>query len=119
VPKHSFRALMMAVCFVAVAFSSAQALDRRLRIQNSTDYYVFAMYVSNVGDENWGPDQLRDGLILPRHYMWWNIDDGSGYCRFDFKFVMSSSRSGSNPWYTYKTNYNVCPPVTPQVGQSE
>jgi hypothetical protein len=63
---------------------------------------VMEMNVSNVGTNNWGPDQLGDGLIHFGYYSDWNIDDGSGSCRFDFRFRLED---GS---YRYKYNYDVC-----------
>lgn len=96
-------ALLGASVPVSVSARTNDGLNRHMRIDNQTDDTVLEMHVSNVGSSDWGPDQLGDdGMIHAHRYMDWNIDDSSGYCRFDFEFVMAN---GPNK---YAYNINVC-----------
>lgn len=93
---------VVAAIALLAQISSASALDRRIIIDNQTDVDVLEMNVSNVGARSWGPDQLGDGVLRAHRYTVWNIDDRSGYCRFDFRFLMADGG------VKYKYDMNVC-----------
>ncbi|MDQ5955291.1 MAG: hypothetical protein QG621_294 [Patescibacteria group bacterium] len=101
--KKLLVAALLCASVVLTPMSDALSLDRKVWIYNQSSYDVYEMYVSNVGKDKWGPDQFGPSGILHRNYRTlWNIDDGSGYCRFDFKFVLSDGSA------RYKRDYNVC-----------
>lgn len=99
---HMTKFSVVAAIALLAQISSASALDRRIIIDNQTDVDVLEMNVSNVGARSWGVDQLGDGVLRAHRYTIWNIDDRSGYCRFDFRFIMA------NGAVRYKYNMNVC-----------
>ena len=83
--------------------SPASALDRRILLRNNTDEAVIEFYASNVGSDDWEEDILGPDRFLPSgNAVIINIDDGTGYCRFDFKTVFSD---GSN---VIRRDVNVC-----------
>lgn len=94
------------LALLSVASTSANAYDtqnRRIRINNYSSLPVYHLYISNAGSRRWNSDQLgASESIGSNRSQIWNVDDGSGYCRFDFKFVMSDGST------RYKYNYNVC-----------
>lgn len=71
----------------------AHAENREVRIINETGAALVEFYASNAGTSNWeedmlGWDRLRSGGSFVA-----DIDDGSGYCRFDFKAVFDDGRT--------------------------
>lgn len=96
-------ASLFALALALLTFTvPASAYDRKIKIVNYTDRTVMSMNVSNVGSTKWGPDQFEDDVLEPHTYWWWDINDGTGYCTFDFRFRM---RGGD---YKYLYNFNVC-----------
>jgi hypothetical protein len=94
--------LVVAGLLFAGMAQSASAANRVLRIHNRSGEIIENMYVSNAGTTVWGPDQLGNDTLEANSYVDWNIDDGSGYCRFDFKFVLKDGTVET------KYRYNVC-----------
>jgi hypothetical protein len=67
--------------------SAASAEDRRVRIINETSHTIVRFYASNVGRNSWEEDILGRSVLRPGESVVVNVDDGSGYCLFDFKAV--------------------------------
>ena len=80
-------ALAVAGALVALSISSAAALDRRVQINNNTGYDIVQFYASNKGTNDWQEDILGRGILPAGESVIINIDDGSGYCKFDFLAV--------------------------------
>ncbi|WP_375451921.1 hypothetical protein [uncultured Devosia sp.] len=80
-------AIAVAGAMVALNMSSAAALDRRVRINNNTDYDIVQFYASNKGTDSWEEDILGEDILPAGNSVLINIDDGSGYCKFDFLAV--------------------------------
>jgi hypothetical protein len=97
---------LMIVCLMLGALAARAQSDREnrtVKIVNETSKPIYHLYVSNVDEENWGPDQL--GVfesIDSNHYELFNMDDGTGHCLFDIKAVLSD---GS---YAVHRSFNVC-----------
>ncbi len=81
---------------------SNDGLDRSLRIRNSSSQDMVEFYASNKGTGNWEEDILGLDVLRAGRSMTVNIDDGSGYCRYDFKAVFSDG-SVKTDW-----GVNVC-----------
>jgi FlaG/FlaF family flagellin (archaellin) len=77
----------LALAFALAGVVNASALDRRVQINNQSSYDIYEFYASNTGEENWQEDILGDGVLLSGESVLINIDDGSGYCKYDFKAV--------------------------------
>lgn len=73
--------------------ASAPAEDRRIKIINETSFTIVRFYGSNEGAETWQEDVLGKSVIKPGGSVTVNFDDGSGYCKFDFKVVFSDGDS--------------------------
>ncbi|HEX3481257.1 MAG TPA: hypothetical protein VHT91_39865 [Kofleriaceae bacterium] len=74
-----------------------------MEIINHASLPIYHLYISNVDADMWGPDQLGwDQTIAPGRYRVFNVDDGTGHCRYDFKAVLSDGR------YAITHNVNVC-----------
>ena len=97
-----FLALSVSLALPVAAADSRDNLNRHLTIRNRSGQTVMEMHVTNVGNTRWGRDELGDDVILDGDNDEWNIDDGSGYCRYDFKFVLEDGTA------RFKYNYNVC-----------
>jgi hypothetical protein len=97
--------LLIGLAFAAVAslgVSSANALDRRVNIINETSSVIVEFYASSVGVREWeedilGPDILESGASVVV-----NIDDGTGYCKYDFMAVFDDGEE------VIKGDVNVC-----------
>ena len=59
-------------------------------------------YASNVGRSVWEGNILRGYRLRPDTHVLINLDDSSGYCRFDFKTVFADGTS------IVRNNMNVC-----------
>ena len=78
---------------VVVMSPVVHAENREVRIINETDRTMVRFHASNAGTSDWeenmlGWDSLRSGGSFVA-----DIDDGSGYCRFDFKAVFDDGRT--------------------------
>ena len=82
-------AFIVAGAFVAAATftTSSMAEDRRVKVINETSYVVTHFYGSNAGSQSWEEDILGQDTLAPNKSVTINFDDGSGYCKFDFKVV--------------------------------
>jgi hypothetical protein len=104
---NKIRAYVLAMSFACLALlassTPAHAQSRVVEIINDASTPVYHLYVTNVGDSDWGPDQLSAfETIGSYHYRVFNMDDGSGYCLFDLRAVLSDGR------VAIRRNFNVC-----------
>lgn len=84
---QSVAALSLAATFLTLTSSAAMALDRQVRINNQTSYTIVEFYASNTGTSNWEEDILGSDVLPAGSSVMINIDDGSGYCKYDFLAV--------------------------------
>lgn len=82
--------------------TSAQALDRRVTIVNNSSYDIVEFYASNKGTNDWQEDIFGDKMLPAGNSVQINIDDGSGYCKFDFLAVFEDGDK------VISKNNNVC-----------
>lgn len=75
-----------AATVLAAAFPAA-ALDRRVTIVNKTGYTMVRFYASHRDARSWEEDIFGNKVLYNGYSVVINIDDGSGYCIFDFKAV--------------------------------
>jgi hypothetical protein len=76
-----------AACMVVAGISNAAALDRRVRIINNSSYDIHEFYASSVGAKTWEEDILGSDILTSGSDVVINIDDGTGYCKYDFRAV--------------------------------
>lgn len=67
--------------------AGASAADRRVKVINETAVPLVEFYASNIGTNDWEEDILGTDVLPSGASVTVNIDDGSGYCKFDFKGV--------------------------------
>lgn len=67
--------------------TSATALNRWVKIVNNTGYTMVSFYASHRDATSWEEDILGNGVLRSGYSVDINIDDGSGYCVYDFKAV--------------------------------
>lgn len=93
-----------ALALVAVASGTARAdsEDRRVRIINETNHTITHFYGSNVGTDKWEEDILGEDVLAPGKSVVVNFDDGTGYCKFDFKAKFDDGDE------VIKNNIDVC-----------
>lgn len=99
----------LALAFMAVGTIDAAALDRRVRINNNTSYDIVEFYASNQGSRSWEEDILGRSILPAGHSVVINIDDGSGYCKYDFLAVFEDgeelTKYGNNVCELSQFNY--------------
>ena len=95
------RVLILATSLL-VACTAANAADRRIKLINETSQTIVEFHASNVGRSGFEEDILGKRVVGPGDSITINLDDGSGYCKFDFLTVM---RSGQK---VVKRNIDVC-----------
>ena len=86
-------ALAVLVATTALTPGMASAEDRRVRIINETRHIIVRFYASNVNASGWEEDILGEDVLQPGQSVTVNIDDGSGYCLYDFKAVFDDGDS--------------------------
>ncbi|MCD7059350.1 hypothetical protein [Pelagibacterium xiamenense] len=88
------------VAVLAATQAYAQNYDRRVRIENFSSVTMTYFYASNVDRPTWEEDILGDSVLPAGHSVVINIDDGSGYCRYDFRAIFADGseaiRAGVN-----------------------
>ena len=84
---QSAAALTLATALFALTNSSAMAMERKVQINNQTSYTIVEFYASNTGTADWQEDILGSDVLPSGSTVSINIDDGSGYCKFDFLAV--------------------------------
>ncbi len=99
--SHLVRIALVVSLAFAIA-TPAAALDRRVKIVNNTNVTIVKFYGSNKGAKTWEEDILGRDVINPGTAMMINFDDGSGYCKFDFKAVFADGD------VLVKKNVNIC-----------
>lgn len=95
--------IILALILVLVS-TSVFASDRRIRIHNNTSKRIVELYGSPIDDAKYrynminGPSEwIRAGGTRVA-----DIDDGSGYCRYDLMVIMANGDRAE------KLNVNVC-----------
>lgn len=78
---------VLALAILAMGVADAAALDRRVRINNKSSYDIIEFYASNTGSRSWEEDILGREILPSGSSVVINIDDGSGYCKYDFLAV--------------------------------
>jgi hypothetical protein len=85
--KRTFLLAAAAASIVVAGTSSSFALDRRVRIINDSIYDIHEFYASSVGAKTWEEDILGRQILPSGTDVVINIDDGTGYCKYDFRAV--------------------------------
>ncbi len=82
--------LLVVLTLAGLASGTASAQeDRRVRIINETSHTIVRFFGSNAGTTDWEEDILGDKVLEPGQSVMINFDDGTGYCKFDFKAEFS------------------------------
>jgi hypothetical protein len=101
--------LVLAAVLFAVGASSVAALDRRVRINNYTSYDIIEFYASHRDATSWQEDILGRDILPAGSSVMINIDDGTGYCVFDFRAVFEDGevleKFGNNVCELAEFNY--------------
>src|SRR5215217_604420 len=80
-------AALLALAISTLCATGAFAADRRVLINNYTSYDMVEFYASNKGTNSWENDILGRSILPAGNSVVINIDDGSGYCKYDFRAV--------------------------------
>lgn len=94
--------LSAAVVVASIASGASFAADRILTIVNKSSTPMTAFYASNVGASDWEEDILGADVLPAGKSLKINMDDGTGYCRFDLKAEFSDGSEA------IQENVNVC-----------
>ncbi|PCJ69969.1 MAG: hypothetical protein COA62_09700 [Rhodobiaceae bacterium] len=84
-------AALVGLLFLATAAPS-QAENRNVRIINETNSTMVEFYASNIGADIWEEDILGYDVMPAGDSLMIDIDDGTGYCLYDFKAVFSNGK---------------------------
>ena len=76
-----------ALALTVACVGNAAALDRRVQINNTSSYDIIEFYASNTGSRSWEEDILGKNILPSGNSVVINIDDGTGYCKYDFRAV--------------------------------
>lgn len=93
VNKRTFLLAATAAGMVLAGVSNSVALDRRVRIINDSVYDIHRFYASSVGANSWEEDILGDDILPSGGNVIINIDDGTGYCKYDFRAVFEDGEA--------------------------
>lgn len=76
-----------AVLAMSTQMSFAESFNRHVMIINDTDFTMTQFYASNKDSTSWEEDILGSDVLPAHSQIDINIDDGTGYCIYDFKAV--------------------------------
>ncbi len=102
VVRRFVTAFLASLVLLAVTAVPASALNRKVTIVNNTDFTIIRFYGSNKGSKSWEEDILGSDVLGPGQRVNINFDDGTGYCKFDFKAVFDDGD------VLTKKNINIC-----------
>lgn len=71
----------------AAAAQSGDRYNRHVQIVNNTSHTMVQFFASNTGTNSWEEDMLGSSVLPAGQSVDANIDDGTGYCRYDMKAV--------------------------------
>lgn len=94
--------LSTVMAVAALCGSAAFAENRVVTFTNNTSVVVNEIYGSNTGANTWEEDVLGADILEPGESVDMNFDDGTGYCKFDFKVTFADGDEGT------LANVNVC-----------
>ena len=104
-----FARVALAIALLAVGASTAAGLDRRVTINNYTSYDIVEFYASHRDSKSWEEDILGRNILPAGRSVVINIDDGTGYCVFDFRAVFDDGEElekyGNNVCELSEFNY--------------
>jgi len=100
--RRTFFSLTIALLMAALLPNGAMALDRKVLIVNNTGYDIVAFYGSNKGSDSWEEDILGNNILPAGSSVNVNFDDGTGYCKFDFRAEFEDGD------VLVKKNINIC-----------
>jgi len=98
----SIRLTAIAAVLLVTAAPAALAANRVVTINNKSSYQIQEFYASNTGTNDWEEDILGVDVLRPGESVDVDIDDGTGYCKFDFRAVFIDGDEA------VKHNVNVC-----------
>ena len=104
--KSAGLALLALVTVIAGSASAQDRFDRRIMVINESNRVIHAFHSTNKSVAVWGRDLLGAHVILPGQSWVVNLDDLSGYCRFDLKAVMDTGQ------IVERYNVDVCTAVS-------
>ena len=105
--KYLVAALAVAaVTFGAAHAQSADSHDRHVVIHNETSDVLYEFHASRIGLSSWQEDMLHSSIVSPGDSVRANIDDGTGYCRYDFLAIFMDSNGAKHN--VERRNVNVC-----------
>ncbi len=96
------KTIVFAALFAVCSGTAAFALDRHVTVVNNTDFTIVEFYASSVGQDTWEEDILGKDTLEPGQKVKINIDDGTGYCKYDLKAVFNDGDE------VVKKGMNVC-----------
>jgi len=100
--RRNVLAVLTAIAVTATAASPVFAADRRVKILNNTGYTIVKFYGSNKGSKSWEEDILGSSVLGPGEAIRIDFNDGTGYCKFDFKAVFNDGDE------VVSKNINIC-----------
>jgi len=86
---HSVAVAALVGLFFLATVTPSQAENRNVRIINETSWTMVEFYASNVGADTWEEDILGYDVLPSGDSIMMDIDDGTGYCLYDFKAVFA------------------------------
>ncbi|MBI4225477.1 MAG: hypothetical protein HY617_04110 [Candidatus Sungbacteria bacterium] len=82
----------MALSWFPIAAFAGDSHDRHVLVINRTSYTMVRFHASNRSRGGWEEDILGNDVLRPGYQVRVNIDDGSGYCRYDFRAVFNNGQ---------------------------
>ncbi len=102
VNRRNVFGFLASISILATTAVPASALDRRVKIVNNTSFTIVRFYGSNKGSTSWEEDILGSDVLGPHSSININFNDGSGYCKFDFRAEFDDGD------VLVKKNINIC-----------
>jgi hypothetical protein len=86
-------AIVLALGMAVSAIPASAGGPHGFRVKNEGSHVIVAVYISDVTDNDWGPDQLGDDTIDPGESYHWRID---GDCMKDIEIVYGNKVKDDN-----------------------
>jgi hypothetical protein len=75
----------------------ADRYDRRVMLENNSTQTIESFRATNVGRGTYGRDLLGNDVLYPGESVVLDLNDWTGYCRFDFRTAMGNGQVITRP----------------------
>ena len=88
--RATLTAAAILACSTVAASAYSDSYGREIVLVNKSSKTITEFFASNIRRDTWEEDMLGDYVLRPGETVRLNMDDGTGFCLFDFKATFTN-----------------------------